>query len=73
MCGGTPSVQQSNPEADAQRAADKAAKLANAQRAARKRQATASSVMVTGGQGVTTAPPLSSVMATAYSKETLGA
>lgn len=71
MCGGSPSVQKSDPEADAQRAADNATALANASTAARRRTAQKSSMLAAGARGVTGAA--SSVLATAYAKETLGA
>lgn len=70
MCGGKPSVQKSDPEADAQAAADKSTALANAATAARRRAARTSSLLSAGARGVTA--PASSVLSSAYSKETLG-
>lgn len=68
--GSRPSVQRSDPEADAQKAADRATSLANAVSAARRRVAQNNTLSPIGAGGVTT--PVTSVLATAYSKETLG-
>lgn len=69
--GSRPSVQRSDPEADAQKAADKAMGLANAQTASRRRLSRNSTLLASGAQGVS--GPAPTVLATAYAKETLGA
>lgn len=68
--GKTPRVERQNPEADAALAAAQAAQTANQQMATRRRGLRNSSLLATGAKGV--AGPASSVLASAYGKETLG-
>lgn len=72
MCGGTPNVVQSDPQAEADAADNAAAKTANADAAARKKRKKGSSLLATGAEG-TTDSGTSLLSGGASGKGTLGA
>lgn len=73
MCGGgsRPAVVQRDPKAEAEAAANEAAKKANAETASRRRSKQRSSLLTTGAQGVQ-GPAGTSLLATASGKDSLG-